>query len=92
MAFREPGTSLLGLLDNEPDVIAVRLLFSKVLSRSTSVPLVEVLDKEAMSHTRSPGACPHHMWQVIVIPQEQGLCLNLKEHVKTGSKVLKWEN
>jgi hypothetical protein len=47
--------------------MVVTLLLSAVLSRSTSVPLVEVLDKEALSLAISPGACPHHTWQAIVM-------------------------
>ena len=76
--FNETGASLLRLVDDDPDAIAVKLLLSLlslVLSRSTSVPLVEDLDREAMSVSLRlcPGACPHHMLPRIVRPQEQSL-------------------
>jgi hypothetical protein len=59
--------SSLRLTDEDEDVMVVTLLSSAVLSRSTSVPLVEALDKEALSLAIFPGACPHHTWQAIVM-------------------------
>jgi hypothetical protein len=53
VVFKDGGVSLLKLVEEELDVMAVRLLFCTVLSRSVSVPLVEVLDKGAMSLARS---------------------------------------
>jgi hypothetical protein len=41
--------SLLRLADEDVDVMVIALLSSAVLSGSTSVPLVEVLDKGALS-------------------------------------------
>ena len=50
--------SLLRLTDEDEDVMIVTLLFSAVLSGSTSVPLVEVLDKGALSLAISPELVP----------------------------------
>jgi hypothetical protein len=50
--------SLLRLTDEDVDVMVVRLLFSAVLSGSTSLPLVEVLDKGALSLAISPELVP----------------------------------
>ena len=54
MALSGAGVSLPGLLDTELNVIVVRLLFSACLSRSKSVVLVEVLDKDAISLAHFP--------------------------------------
>jgi len=50
--------SSLRLTDEDEDVMVVTLLLSAVLSRSTSVPLVEVLDKEALSLAIFPELVP----------------------------------
>ena len=50
--------SSLRLTDEDEDVMVVTLLSSAVLSRSTSVPLVEVLDKEALSLAIFPELVP----------------------------------
>lgn len=50
--------SSLRLTDEDEDVMVVTLLPSAVLSRSTSVPLVEVLDKEALSLAIFPELVP----------------------------------
>ena len=50
--------SLLRLADEDVDVMIVTLLFSAVLSGSTSVPLVEVLDKGALSLAIFPELVP----------------------------------
>jgi hypothetical protein len=50
--------SSLRLTDEGVDVMVVTLLFPPVLSRSTSVPLVEVLDKEAPSLAIFPELVP----------------------------------
>jgi hypothetical protein len=71
VAFKGEGVSLLRLVDEELDVMPVRLLLCTVLSRSVSVPLVEVLDKGAMSLALSAGACPHHMWQATVMARRE---------------------
>ena len=50
--------SSLRLTDEDEDVMVVTLLLSAVVSRSTSVPLVEVLDKEALSLAIFPELVP----------------------------------
>lgn len=50
--------SLLRLTDEDVDVMVVRLLYSAVLSGSTSAPLVEVLDKGALALAISPELVP----------------------------------
>jgi hypothetical protein len=50
--------SSLRLTDEDEDVMVVTLLSTAVLSRSTSVPLVEVLDKEALSLAIFPELVP----------------------------------
>jgi hypothetical protein len=58
MSLRGATVSLLRLTEEDGDVMVVTLLFPAVMSSSTSVPLVEVLDKEALSLAHFPGACP----------------------------------
>jgi hypothetical protein len=52
--------SLPKLTDDERDVILASGWPWAALSGSISIPLVEVLDKDAMCSLFHPGVCPHH--------------------------------
>jgi hypothetical protein len=59
--------SLPKLTDDERDVILASGVPWAAWSGSISVPLVEVLDKDAMCTLFHPGGCPHHKGQAIVM-------------------------
>src|SRR3954453_5645667 len=58
MGLRGATVSLLRLTEEDVDVMVVTLLFPVVLSNPTSVPLVDVLDREALPLAISPKLVP----------------------------------